>query len=213
MEKALKWSNPRTAPGSFLLAVGTHALLLGSALALSQLHFQPQVKKIVTTDEMIYETFSAPPAPSAVPKAVARMPETKPEQVQTKTDSRPKELQDSASTVSGTQAAAKAAANPGAEGAGDAATTPYYKIKPKYPRAALVSGVEGWILLKVDINEQGEVENVRVIGGEQRNMFQDEARRAVEKWKYKPFLGANGAPVKKIDHQVRVDFKLTDAAS
>ncbi|PMU07085.1 TonB system transport protein TonB, partial [Pseudomonas sp. FW305-20] len=34
--------------------------------------------------------------------------------------------------------------------------------------------------MKIDINEKGEVENVRVTGGEQRSMFEVEARRSVE---------------------------------
>jgi len=138
-------------------------------------------------------------------------PET-PAETAPQTVAKPQELHDDSSTVAGTQAAVKPVAAPSSEGTGDAVDTPYYKIKPKYPRAALAAGVEGFILLKIDINEQGEVENVRVVGGEQRNMFQDEARRAVEKWKYKPFVDANGKVVKKLDHQVRVDFKLQDAA-
>jgi protein TonB len=65
--------------------------------------------------------------------------------------------------------------------------------------------------MKIDINEKGEVENVRVVDGDKRNLFQDEARRAVEKWKYRPFLGADSKPLRKADHQVRVDFKLSEA--
>jgi protein TonB len=123
-----------------------------------------------------------------------------------------KELQDDKSDVTGTEKA-KIENNVANDSNGTASSTPYYKVKPKYPQAALVSGTEGWIELKIDINEQGEVENVRIIGGEQRNTFQSEARRAVEKWKYKPFRDASGNPVKKIDHIVRVDFKLQDAES
>ncbi|WP_371917836.1 TonB family protein, partial [Pseudomonas sp. FW305-20] len=78
------------------------------------------------------------------------------------------------------KASAQPVASTGATGAGSAVATPYYKIKPKYPRAALASGVEGWVTMKIDINEKGEVENVRVTGGEQRSMFEVEARRSVE---------------------------------
>ena len=63
-------------------------------------------------------------------------------------------------------------------GAGGA-TFHYYKIKPKYPKAALVAGEEGWVMLKVDVTESGEVENVRMVDGNKRNLSQEEARRAV----------------------------------
>ncbi|MCK6599791.1 MAG: TonB family protein, partial [Bdellovibrionaceae bacterium] len=87
---------------------------------------------------------------------------------------------------------------------------PYYQIKPKYPKEALLSGLEGHVLLKVDINEDGSVENIRVTGGEKLNVFEIEAKRAVVKWKYKPFLNQEGSPIKMQNHQVRVDFKLVD---
>jgi TonB family protein len=75
----------------------------------------------------------------------------------------------------------------------------------------LVAGIEGWVALMIDVAEDGGVQNVRVTGGEQKSMFQDEARRSVEKWKYKPFLDSSGRPVKKANHEVRVDFKLSEA--
>jgi protein TonB len=128
-----------------------------------------------------------------------------------KTDASARELQDEKSDVTGTsQASVVKPMQVGSEGQGDANATPFYKIKPKYPRPALIAGSEGWILMKIDVNEKGEVENVRIVGGEKRNLFQDEARRAVEQWKYRPFLDANGHAIRKADHQVRVDFKLND---
>ena len=101
----------------------------------------------------------------------------------------------------------------GSNSNGTSATTPYYKIKPKYPKAALVSGTEGWVLLEIDILENGDVDNIRVVGGEQRNLFQSEAKRAVAQWKYRPFMNESGQAYKKVDHQVRVDFKLEEAAA
>jgi protein TonB len=87
---------------------------------------------------------------------------------------------------------------------------PYYKVKPKYPKEALLSGIEGFILLEIDIKEDGTVENLKLTGGEKINLFENEARRAVVKWKYKPFLDGLGNPIRKTQHLVRVDFKLID---
>jgi TonB family protein len=124
-------------------------------------------------------------------------------------DDAPKELQDEKGEVAGTQKA-QPDTNLGNTSGGDAAATPYYKIKPKYPQAARISGTEGYVLLEIDIKEDGSVENVRIVGGENRNMFGSEARRAVEQWKYRPFMDTAGHPIKKIDHQVRVNFRLAE---
>jgi protein TonB len=214
LDQPVKWGSPKSASGSMVLAFLAHAALYGGVLAFMSLNLSKHEEPAPVAEEIAYETFDAPPAPAEVAKPVAKTPEPEtPEQVDEKPDTSPKEIQDDKGVVAGEQAAAKPVATTGATGTGDAMATPYYKIKPKYPRAALVSGVEGWVAFKIDVNEKGEVENVRVVGGEQKTMFQDEARRALEKWKYKPFLDTAGNPIKKTDHQVKIDFKLTDAAS
>jgi protein TonB len=206
---------PQSQSGSFFLAAVAHASLYGLIMGMIAVGaFQSKPDPTPVNDEIAYETLSEPPTPTEVVKPLKSQPdpETPPEKTED-AEEKPHEMQDNTSTVAGTQTAApKVAQAPGATGAGDAEATPFYKIKPKYPRAALTEGVEGWVMLKIDVNEGGEVENVRVVGGEQKNMFQDEARRAVAKWKYKPFLDASGKPIRKVDHQVRVDFKLKDAA-
>jgi protein TonB len=214
LDQPVKWGSPKSASGSMVLAFLAHAALYGGVLLFMSLSFSKHEEPAPVAEEIAYETFDAPPAPAEVAKPVARTqePET-PEQADEKPDTSPKELQDDKGVVAGQQAAAKPVATTGAVGTGDALATPYYKIKPKYPRAALVSGVEGWVAFKIDVNIKGEVENVRVVGGEQKSMFQDEARRALEKWKYKPFLDTSGNPIKKTDHQVKIDFKLVDAVS
>jgi protein TonB len=160
--------------------------------------------------EIGYEILDAPPPPTEK-VAHVRHQEVAPEPPKVKTDPAARELQDEKSDVTGTsQASVAKPSQVGSEGQGDANATPFYKIKPKYPRPALVAGEEGWIQLKIDVNEKGEVENVRVVGGEKRSLFEGEARRAVEQWKYRPFLDKDGHPIRKADHQVRVDFKLSE---
>jgi protein TonB len=212
MENSLKWVSPRSASGSFIMAVIAHGALFGVIVLLMSARFSTHEEPAPVTEEVAYETFSAPPKKVEEVRPVAKTPEPEtPEEKQVQPDNTPKELQDDKSDVAGTQKEAKPQANIGSEGKGDADATPYYKIKPRYPRAALVSGVEGFVIMKIDVNEKGEVENVRVTGGQERGMFQDEARRAVEQWKYKPFSDANGKAIRKTDHEVRVDFKLQDA--
>ncbi len=127
------------------------------------------------------------------------------------------ELQDQASEVVGTQVAppkpipqpVQAVTRP----SGSVTDVPYYKVKPKYPKEAILSGTEGYVEMVVDIREDGGVENIRVTGGEKVVVFESEARRAVAKWKYKPFVSDAGAPIKKENHIIRVDFKLVEQAA
>ncbi len=193
MTGATNFLSPRSATGSWLYSLAAHAVVVASVMLALNLNLGTS-EPVEDYVDMSYETFDAPPE-AAPPKII----ETKSE-----------ELQDEKSEVAGTQEK-KEETNTGAQSQNTPQpTTPYYKIKPKYPKAALISGTEGWVMLEIDVNEKGEVENVRVVDGEQKNMFQTEARRAVEQWKYRPFHDNAGNPVRKADHQVRVDFNLKD---
>ena len=213
MERTIKWLSPESSLGSMLSALLVHAVLYGAVVLVLGVGYLTHKEAPIGEVEVGYEVLNEPPPePTKVVQTVARAKEPDaPVETKIKMDSTPKELHDDSSTVAGTQKAQKVATTVGGENDGVATATPYYKIKPKYPRAALVSGNEGWILMKVDINEKGEVENVRIVDGKDRSLFQDEARRAVEKWKYRPFMNKSGKAYRVDSHQVRVDFKLSDA--
>ncbi len=199
-------------PGSLIGAVAIHGTLyLGVVLILGS-NFLDSPPVPMVDAEVGYEILNDVPVPTEKVAKVVRQREETPVEPKVKSDAMARELQDEKSDVVGTsQASVIKPALVGSEGDGSANATPFYKIKPKYPKAALISGTEGWILLKIDVNEKGEVENVRIVGGEKRNMFEMEAKRAVEQWKYRPFKDANGNILRKADHQVRVEFKLNDA--
>jgi protein TonB len=198
MEQAVKWHSPRSIPGSFISAAVIHGILYGAVIVILGAGLFHKTVELAPEAELTYDMLDAPP-PAPPPPPVVR--------------EQPKELQDEKSEVTGTQkkVETKTASSVGSDQAAPVPAMPYYKVKPKYPRAALVAGTEGWILMNVDVKEDGTVDNVRVVDGTERSMFQDEARRAVEKWKYKPFLDTAGKPYVKKDHQVRVDFKLNEA--
>lgn len=199
---------------SFFSASLMAHVVVGAAIALAMMRVEPTV--IEEPQEYLdlgYEQFEEPPEPAAEAKPVQRdvAAEPVPQEVDTKVDTAPRELQDESSTIAGTQEAAKTAPVAAAPSGTQAApSVPYYKIKPKYPREALIAGVEGYVELKIDVKEDGSVENIRSLGGAQADMFESEARRAVSKWKYKPFTDASGQVIRKADHQVRVEFTLKD---
>jgi TonB family protein len=205
------WFSPKSGGGSFVYSILAHGALYGLLIVGFGIGFGKTEPKQEYLD-LGYQTFDAPPVPEKQEHQVKHVEETVKNDSKALPDNSPKELQDEKGDVAGAQKAAPVAAVAN-ESNGNSASTPYYKIKPKYPKAAIISGTEGWVLLEVDIKEDGSVENVRVVDGEQRNLFGQEARRAVEQWKYRPFTDTSGHVVKKIDHQVRVDFKLNEIES
>ncbi len=196
MKSILNFFSPRSPSGMMLWSLCVHVAVAGAVVA--WMNYKPAAEPVEEEYvDLEYETIEEPPAP-APPPPVDKMA--------------PHELQDEKSDVVGTQEKKEEKNDTGNAQAANATNTPYYKIKPKYPRAALISGVEGWVLLEIDVTEAGLVENVRVLDGEQKNMFASEARRAVSLYKYRPFVDKDGNPVRKDGHQVRVEFKLEEAS-
>jgi protein TonB len=86
---------------------------------------------------------------------------------------------------------------------------PIEQTKPTMPREAALKGIEGFIKFRVDINEDGKPENITVTEAENRSVFEQEARKALRKWKYAPRM-VDGQPVRVIGHTIVIEFKLTD---
>ena len=78
------------------------------------------------------------------------------------------------------------------------------KIPPHYPEDAREKGVQGVVVLKVNIDKEGNVYKTELISGQP--LLAPAAIEAVQQWKYKPYL-LNGAPV-EVETQVQVNFVL-----
>jgi TonB family protein len=78
------------------------------------------------------------------------------------------------------------------------------EVKPVYPDVARQAGIEGMVSLRVVINEDGAVEKVEVLSGEQA--LRQAAITAVSQWRYKPLL-LQGNPARVVT-TVNVDFKI-----
>jgi protein TonB len=78
------------------------------------------------------------------------------------------------------------------------------KIIPAYPSLALRAHVEGTVILEINVDEEGNVGDVRVLQG--NPLLVDETVRAVKQWKYSPTL-LNGEPIPVIS-SVTVEFRL-----
>ncbi len=199
---------------SIALSVGIH---LAAVVALKYVDFSgmQSVAQIQETYvDLGYQEFEEPPQIVQDIKQVEVKPDI---EKPIKSDPSPvaaQEMQDQSSDIGGLQKEApKDPPKTTVVSNANVTDVPYYKVKPKYPKEALAQGIEGHVLLQIDVLQDGSVENLKVLSGEKLNVFESEARRAVSKYKYKPFTDDTGAVVVKHNHLVKVEFKLVDAVN
>jgi len=107
------------------------------------------------------------------------------------------------------------AKNPGVEafefglGPADASAMPIAQIQPVYPSRALVRGIEGFVIVEFDVNENGAVINASVLGANPPGIFDRAALTAISRWKYNPRID-NGRPVTMKSLQYRFSFTLKE---
>lgn len=89
----------------------------------------------------------------------------------------------------------------------DGESRPIFRMAPKYPTKAAQDGLEGWVELEFTIDASGAVKDIRVTNSEPKRVFDREARKALQKWKYKPLV-AEGQPIEQPNRMVVLEFKL-----
>lgn len=57
---------------------------------------------------------------------------------------------------------------------------------PDYPRRAFNTGRQGWVIVKLDVLENGETDNVDIERAVPDALFPAGARSAVKKWRFEP---------------------------
>ncbi|GHF16889.1 protein TonB [Kordiimonas sediminis] len=88
---------------------------------------------------------------------------------------------------------------------------PLVRVQPQYPRRAQERGVEGYVIVELTVNEDGTVppESIIIIEAEPKGYFERAARKAAEKFKYKPkVINGKGVPVTGVKY--RFTFDLAD---
>jgi len=84
---------------------------------------------------------------------------------------------------------------------------PIVKVAPMYPARALSQGIEGWVLLSFTVTAAGTVIDPVVLEAQPAGTFDEAARKAVLKFKYKPRV-ENGTPVAVPGVQHLIRFEL-----
>ena len=77
----------------------------------------------------------------------------------------------------------------------------------KYPRRAQRLGVEGFVVLAFDVNEQGELIDLRVTESKPRLVFDKAATQYIKKFKFQP-PSLDGSDVYASDISMRMPFRL-----
>jgi TonB family protein len=77
-------------------------------------------------------------------------------------------------------------------------------VRPKYPKLAELSHIEGDVVLELHVDSRGKVETVRIVSG--NSLLREAAEEAARQWQYPPSAG-NRQPTSMVT-LVRIAFKL-----
>jgi periplasmic protein TonB len=88
----------------------------------------------------------------------------------------------------------------------DRPLTPLSRIAPVYPPGAKHRGIEGWVRVRFEVDERGDVQEVKVIEAEPEGVFDDSVVRCVRQWRFKP--GTLGGVSVKARAETTVRFEL-----
>jgi TonB family protein len=80
-------------------------------------------------------------------------------------------------------------------------------LKPQYPHAALVRGLEGWVEVGYTVTAAGKVADVKTLDASPAGVFDAAAKEAVARMSYKP-IQADGKPI-AVQTKLRVAFRLS----
>ena len=79
--------------------------------------------------------------------------------------------------------------------------------QPVYPARALARGLEGYVDIAFDVSDMGTTQNIRILDAQPAKVFNREAIRAVERWKFMP-VTKNGKAIPYEGMQHRIFFQL-----
>ena len=126
----------------------------------------------------------------------------------------PKQTFDSSSTSQGVDVGAvevKVDMNVGGTGgfSSDGEYLPIVKVAPVYPRRAQTRGVEGYVILEFVVTKTGAVRDPVVVEAKPPGIFDNAAKQAALKFKYKPKV-VDGEPIDVAGVRNRITFELED---
>ncbi len=88
--------------------------------------------------------------------------------------------------------------------------SPIMRIEPLYPTQAAEQGISGSVVLKYDINQAGNTENVSVVNAKPAGVFNREAKKALKQWQYKPSSSGFKDVLVQLDFAIDKHYKSED---
>lgn len=85
----------------------------------------------------------------------------------------------------------------GGYGFGDTDVIPLVQVEPRYPQKAIARKIEGYVVLRLQINEKGTVDSVEVVDANPKGVFEREAIKAAWRYRFKAKL-VDGQPVPQV---------------
>ncbi len=89
----------------------------------------------------------------------------------------------------------------------DQQAMPLSRVPPQYPIRALKRNLEGYVVMEFTIDGDGRPKDIVVIDAKPKNIFEREARRALQRWKYQP-KRIDGKGVDQLNQRVTIQFNL-----
>lgn len=89
----------------------------------------------------------------------------------------------------------------------DQQAMPLSRVPPQYPIRALKRNLEGYVVMEFTIDGDGRPKDIAVIDAKPKNIFEREARRALQRWKYQP-KRIDGKGVDQPNQRVTIQFNL-----
>ncbi len=81
-----------------------------------------------------------------------------------------------------------------------------------YPPDAKEEGVEGYVVVRYDVNVEGRVHNARVVTAEPPEVFNESALQAVSRWRFRPpEQDGEAQPVSGLES--RLEFSLSGGSA
>ena len=91
---------------------------------------------------------------------------------------------------------------------GDQELESLIKVMPAYPRDAWTNGIEGDVTVEFSVNQQGAVQNIRLVSATNQLLVTDTID-AVSRFRFQPAT-QNGAPIVTAGVRERFSFRLLD---